>query len=61
MEKRKFIIAMQVLQEVSVTFPGTENFIDEKLEQQCSKENIYDEEKIHFTFLCLYIGNENLS
>ena len=32
MEKRKFIIAMQVLQEVSVTFPGTENFIDEKLE-----------------------------
>ena len=32
MEKRKFIIAMQVLQEVSVTFPGTENFVDEKLE-----------------------------
>ena len=58
MEKRKFINAMQVLQEVSVIFPRTKNIIDKKLEQQCSKENIYEEEEIYFALLCLYIGNE---
>ena len=37
MEKRKLIIAVEVLHEVSVTYPETREYIDEKLEHKCSK------------------------
>ena len=48
MEKRKLNIAMEVLHEVSVTFSETKEFIDEKLEPKCFKENISVEEVIFF-------------
>ena len=34
-EWKKDNIAIQVLREVSVTFPNTKHFIDEKLEEKC--------------------------
>ena len=40
---------MEVLHEVSVTFTETKEFIDEKLEQKCSKENISVKEVICFS------------
>lgn len=40
MDKRKLMIAMQVLKDVSTAFPNTKDFVDEKIEQKCSKENI---------------------
>ena len=48
-KKRKLNIAMEVLHEVSVTFTETKEFIDEKLEQKCSKENISVKEVICFS------------
>ena len=54
MERRKLIIAMQVLKEVSVEFPDNNDSIDEKLEQKCAKENISVEEVIYFLLLSLY-------
>ena len=46
----KLTMAVQVLQEVSVTFPGAQNFFNEKLEQKCANEFISVEEVI---FHCL--------
>ena len=40
MDKIKLNIAIEVLQEVYVEFLETKEFIDKKLEQKCSKENI---------------------
>ena len=48
MEKRKFKITLNVLQEVSVEFPETKQFIEEHLEQKCFKENISLEKVIYF-------------
>ena len=48
-KKRKLNNAMEVLHEVSVTFTETKEFIDEKLEQKCSKENISVKEVICFS------------
>ena len=42
---------MGVLYEVSVEFPKTKEFIDEKLEQKCSKENISKEKVIYFSLI----------
>ena len=39
-EKHKIKITLKVLNEVSVEFPETKEFIDQKLEEKCSKENI---------------------
>ena len=39
MGKRKFIIAMEVLNEVSIEFLEIKEFIDQKLEQKFFKEN----------------------
>lgn len=39
MDKRKFIIAMEVLNEVSIEFLEIKEFIDQKLEQKFFKEN----------------------
>ena len=44
---------MQVLQEVSVTFPETKDFINEKLEQKCVNGNISVEEIIYFVAVAL--------
>ena len=39
MDKRKFIIAMEVLNEVSIEFLEIKEFIDQKLEHKFFKEN----------------------
>ena len=46
MEKRKLKITIAVLNEVSLEFPETKQFIEEHLEQKCLKENISVEEVI---------------
>ena len=46
MDKRRLRIAMKVLDEVKVQFPETKKFISERIEQECSKENIPVEELI---------------
>ena len=35
---------MEVVSKVSVEFPETRKFMDEKLEHKCSKENVFIEE-----------------
>ena len=59
MEKRKLNIAMEVLSELSVTFPETKDFINEKLEEKLIRENISLEEVIYFLLLC-FVVNESL-
>ena len=46
MDKRRLRIAVKVLDEVKVQFPETKKFISERIEQECSKENIPVEELI---------------
>ena len=53
MEKGKLNIAMEVLRELSVTYPETKESIDEKLENKCSKEHISVEEEIYFSLTTL--------
>ena len=40
---------MKVLNKVSIEFPVTKEFIDEKLEQKCSEENISIKEVTYFS------------
>ena len=47
MDKRKLNTAIEVLHEVSVEFPDTKEFIEERLEQKFLKENISVEEVIY--------------
>lgn len=47
MDKRKLNTAIEVLHEVSVEFPDTKEFIEERVEQKCLKENISVEEVIY--------------
>ena len=51
MDNRRIKIAMKILDEVDAQFPETNEFIDERIEQECSKENILVEEFI--LFICL--------
>ena len=52
MEKWKLKITSEVLNEVTAAFPETKEFIEERLEQKCLKENISVEEVIYiFTSL----------
>ena len=46
MEKRKLPITLKVLHEVKVQIPQTKEFIEERLEHKCLKENISVEEVI---------------
>ena len=52
MEKRRLKITFKVLNEVKVQFPRTKEFIEERVEQECLKENISVEEII-FLFTSL--------
>ena len=52
MEKRKFEITIEVLNEVAAELPETKEFIEERLEQKCLKENISVDEVI-FLFTSL--------
>lgn len=44
MDKKELKIAMEVLNKVSVEFPDTKGFTEERLYQKHSKENIFIEE-----------------
>ena len=48
---------MKVLDEVKTEFPEAAGFIDDCLEQECSKENITVEKVIFF----LYVQKQNIS
>ena len=48
MEEWKLDIAKEALNEVSVEFPETKQFIEENLEQKCLKENVLVEEIFFF-------------
>ena len=56
MDKRRIRITMKLLGEVKVQFPETKEFIEERLEQECLKENISVEEVI-FIFTSLELKN----
>ena len=43
---------MKVLEEIKNEFPETAEFVDDRLEQECSKENMTLDEVI-FLFKCL--------
>ena len=52
MVKGKFKITLEVLDEVTAEVPETKEFIEERLEQECLKENMSVEEVIYlFTSL----------
>ena len=46
MDKRRLKIITKISEEVKDQFSETKEFIDERLEQECSKENISIEEVI---------------
>ena len=51
MHKRRVKIAMKVLDQVKTQLPEAKQFIDDCVEQECSKENIsVDEVIFHFTY-----------
>ena len=52
MDKRRIRITTKVLDAVKVQFPETKKFMEERLEQECLKENISVEEVI-FLFTSL--------
>ena len=51
MEKQKLKITLEVLNEISVEFQKTKQFIKEHLEHKCLKKNISVEEVIYFLFI----------
>ena len=51
MNKRRIKIAIKVLGEVKIQFPETVEFINDRLEQECQKENMSVDEVIFFTSL----------
>ena len=51
MRSMKLNVAVQVLQEVSNTFPKTKDFTNEKLEQKWAREEISEEEVIYYFFI----------
>ena len=51
MDKRRLKLALKVLDEVKVQFPETKQFIEERIEQECLKENTSVEEVIFFRIL----------
>lgn len=51
--KRKLNIVMEILNEVSIEFLETKQFIEEHLAQKCLKENISAKEVIHFSLTSL--------
>ena len=48
MDKRRIKIAIKVLGEVKIQFPETVEFINDRLEQECQKENMSVDEVIFF-------------
>ena len=50
--KKRIRMAIKVLEEIKNEFPETAEFIDDCLEQECSKENTTIEEVIFF-FFCM--------
>ena len=57
MDKRKFRMALKVLDEVKVQFQETKQFIEECIEQECLKENMSADEAI---FLQVYNHSKNI-
>lgn len=51
MRSMKLNVVVQVLQEVSNTFPKTKDFTNEKLEQKWAREEISEEEVIYYFFI----------
>ena len=51
MNKQRLWTTSKVLNEVKVQLPETKEFLEERLEQECLKENISMEEVIFFTSL----------
>ena len=51
MRSMKLNVVVQVLQEVSNTFPKMKDFTNEKLEQKWAREEISEEEVIYYFFI----------
>ena len=53
MEKRKLNIAIEVLHDVSAAYAETKEFVYDKFEKKCFKEDISAEEVIYFSLTSL--------
>ena len=53
MEKRKLNIAIEVLHDVSAAYAETKEFVYDKFEKKCSKEDISAGEVIYFSLTSL--------
>ena len=51
MDKRRLRIALKVLNEVRIRFPYTKQFIEDSIDEECLKENIFADNLIFFTCL----------
>ena len=49
-DEKKLRIILKVLEAVKKNFPGTKNFIDDMMEEQCQKEKMSVEEVIFLQF-----------
>ena len=46
MDKKQLRVALKVLEEVTVKFPNTKQFVDDTMEEECQKEKISANEVI---------------
>ena len=51
MDKLRLSAVVKVVNEVKVQFPQTKEFIEERLEQECSKENVSTEKVIFLSYM----------
>ena len=50
MDKKRLKITLKILNNVKQEYPGTKKYIEDRLEEECSKENI----SVEVTFLFTY-------
>ena len=46
--QKRLRVALKVLEEVTIKFPNTKQFIDDAIEEQCQKEKITTDEVIFY-------------
>ena len=59
MDKKRLKVTLKVLNNVKQEYPATK--IEDRLEEECSEENISVDEAIFFFFFFLHTGKQRLS
>ena len=60
MDKKRFKIALAVLDAVRNKFPETQQFIDNTLEKECEKERMTADEEIFYKFKSIKVAQINI-